>query len=420
MKSNQSLNNAKKAKNNEFYAVYEELDKEIPLYSNEYSGKTVFCNCNDGKYRGFVNYFKKHYDRFRLKLLVYSEYGDGDSNGKLYLYDGKREVFFNLKEKGDFRYGVCLNWLKVADIIVTGPPYSLFSEFINLLFEYNKKFLIIGDFNHVALVDVMPHIVDKRMWFGSTKPIEFIVPDSYYDSSTFIAKDGTRRTKLFKDVWYTNLKKNRKKESLTLSKKYNETDYPKCDNFDAIWVDKVKNIPNDYDGVMCVPLSFIYDWNPKEFDILCNADSSKIAEKYRIEKKNDYTRPYLNGDRKYARILIRNHNLIDRKSGRPKKTLYEKYNYVEKVHYLIFTASFIYNIQRLDDMLEWFYMKGNTETEYSICLRYARELGFSYEEIKKLPFPTEKNWDKFDDNGIVKTAYKSYIRKINKRLGKKS
>lgn len=286
--SNLMLENAKLKQNNEFYSITSEVSKELVLYKSYYKNASIFLPCNDAIYRGITNFFIEHFNEYGIKRLAYAEYGKGENGGKLYLYDGKVENVIQLKNKGDFRISWCLKAIEMSDIIITGPPYSLFSDFINILFSYNKKFLVLGECLGVSYVNVFPFVLEKKMWFGITTVNQFIVPDWYTDSTTFIGEDGTRRCKRQKDVWYTNMKASMEKPFINLPNKYDVEKYDKCDNLDAIWIDDSRNIPKDYDGLMCVSCQFLRKINLDQFEIV------------------DCKVPYYKGERKLSRILIKN------------------------------------------------------------------------------------------------------------------
>jgi site-specific DNA-methyltransferase (adenine-specific) len=376
MRTNNIFNAAQISKNNEFYAVREELHKEIPYYAKEFKDKIVFCNCNDGLHMGFVNYFKEFYDKFGLKLLIYSEYGEGDANGKLYKYDGENTETLDLLEKGDFSKGLCLDMLDVCDIVVTGPPYSLFSKFVSLLFEHNKKFLIIGDIMHSSLSDVFSYIKNGQMWSGISQPIEFLVPDDYNDSTVFIAKDGSRRCKLGKEVWYTNMEPAIKKPFIKFSCKYDKKKYKTCDNIDAIYIDDTRHIPSGYNGLMCVSCGFIRKFSRDQFELI-----SCVV-------------PYFEGERKVTRLIVKRK---PSNCGRPKRTDKEKKEYIEKVHYLLYLNSNFDKTKKIHNILCSFYETcGGIDEEYSFCIKNARDLGFGYKKICELPLPQEIDFDLVD------------------------
>lgn len=174
--------------------------------------------------------------------------------------------------------------MKEADIVVTNPPFSIIRDYIAQLDEYNKKFIFIGPQNIITYKEVFPLIKDNKLWLGYTHPKEFITPN------------GTQK---FGNIsWFTNLETKKRKEDLLLYKKYNAKDYPKYDNYNAINVDKVKDIPMDYYGVMGVPITFLDSYNPNQFEIVGAMTTTKV-------EGDNYGYPYINGEKKYARILIK-------------------------------------------------------------------------------------------------------------------
>ena len=387
-KNNKNLNQAKDEKFDEFYAIPAEITKELNHYHYEFEGKTIFCNCNDGLHRGFVDFFKENFNIFKIDLLIYSTYGENSENGKIFTYDGINEKSKDLKTKGDFRIGECLDALKYADIIVTGPPFSLFREFINLMFAHNKKFLVIGDFNSVVCKDIFPYLLNGSIQFGFTRPCEFIVPNEYKKTCFIDKKDGLKKTKLGKTVWYTNIKHNTIKKPINLTAKFSSKKYPKCDNFNAIWVENIKDIPKDYDGVMCVPISYLQKHCELQFEILGLADNNKIVEQYRIEGHKDYTRPYIKGKKKIYRVLIKKikaaHKCINQ------LTAQEKDIFINKIIFLMEKYDF-------PEFENFFYGNKNIQQEYEWCLRAMRKLGFKFRHIMNMPNPTEDDFEKMEE-----------------------
>lgn len=387
-RNNNSLNKAKDEKFDEFYAIPVEIAKELNHYRHEFKQKTIFCNCNDGLHRGFVDFFKENFDNFDIGLLIYSSYGENNENGEIFTYNGIYERSIKLKTKGDFRVGECLDTLKYADIIVTGPPFSLFREFINLMLTYNKKFLVIGDFNSIVCKDIFPCMLNGNIQFGFTRPCEFIVPDRYKGSCFVDKKDGLRKTKLGKTVWYTNIKHNTIRKPITLTAKYSVKKYPKCDNFDAIWVENIKDIPKDYNGVMCVPVSYLQKHCELQFEVLGLANNSAEVEQYRIEGCKDYTRPYLKGEKKIYRVLIRKINVEHKTINQ--LTITEKNEFINKIIFLMEKYDFI-------ELENFYYGRKDIQQEYEWCLRAMRKLGFKFKHIMNMANPTE------DDFSMVET-----------------
>jgi len=186
----------------------------------------------------------------------------------------------SLKQNGDFRSPECIEVLKECDIVVTNPPFSLFREYISLLTQHKKEFLIIGNMNAITYKGVFPLIKENKVWLGITAPKIFIQP--------------CKTEKKFGNIcWFTNLKHNKRNIKLKFGCKYNPDKYPKYDNYDAINVDKTINIPEDYDGYMGVPISFLAKYNPEQFEIV------------RFRKGNNNKDLSINGKDKYFRIIIK-------------------------------------------------------------------------------------------------------------------
>jgi hypothetical protein len=304
-KTNKTLNRGQKNKNDEFYNVEEEVEKELVLRSKDLNGANVFCNCNDAAHRGFVNCLIRHFHEFGIKSLKYSEYGEGNQNGKIYYYDGEKETVENLDRKGDFSKGRCLEEFVKSDVIITGPPYTRTREFVSKLLNFDKKFLIVIDINHFSYKEIFNPFFEGEMWLGVNSPREFKVPSWYEDTTVHIGKDGEKRVSLNKEVWVTNMGENYPKPFYPLKYSFDETKYNKCDNFDAIWIDDIRNIPNDYEGVMCVPISFLIHYCESQFEVLGLADNNDRVKAYNIINCEKYDRPYYMGERKIYRLLIK-------------------------------------------------------------------------------------------------------------------
>ena len=311
MINNSNLHKARKARNDEFYTQYEDIEKEIQNYNLE--GKKIYCNCDYYRYSNFIRYFKDNFSTLKIAYLTASNYDIGECAYQ-YEYDGVEEKITALKGNGDFRSDECVELLKEADVVITNPPFSLFREYVALLKKYDKKFLIIGNQNAITYKDIFPLIKDNKLWLGMNYCKEFIQPDGTYKSFGNIC-------------WFTNISNKKRNTPLDLYKKYNPVEYPKYDNYDAINCDKVADIPMDYDGVIGVPITFFDKFCPEQFEIIglgiANLGLSIGVRGYlpehRYYRKNiehkctvDGDLYYLdeNGNPKvpYARILIRKKN----------------------------------------------------------------------------------------------------------------
>lgn len=241
--SNANLNAAKKAKNDESYTMYEDIENELQHYPGAFQGKIVYCNCDNPEWSNFWRYFHENFAALGLKKLVSTHYEkDVERNGHPYKmeYDGGNDADITagvktpLKGNGDFASDECVEILRQADIVVTNPPFNIARErYLPLLRQYEKPFLIIGDLNWVTYKSVFPLIKDGKIWIGCTKIKAFWQPDKT------IQKFGNK-------LWFTNIDMKKRHEKLTLKKKYTTNEFQKYDNYDAINVDKVADIPCDY------------------------------------------------------------------------------------------------------------------------------------------------------------------------------
>lgn len=332
--SNKNLNNANKAKKDEFYTQLSDIEKELRHYKEHFKDKVVFCNCDDPRVSNFFHYFSYNFEKLGLKKLIttcyknqnadlfsqnqsekaiYLEY-TGDKNGD-HIPNPEEIGIKHLKGDGDFRSRESIELLKQADIVVTNPPFSLFREYVAQLVEYDKKFLIIGSQNNVSYKDVFNLIKQNRIWLGYMHPEKFVVPDNYEQREfrSWRDENGTNWRSLGNTCWYTNLDISKRHEEIILHRKFNENDYPKYYNYNAIEVSKLADIPCDYDGEMGVPITFLDKYNPDQFEII-GSSITLGAPMTEIAKKGSFLaggpRFYLdNGDgtyrRLYDRIVIR-------------------------------------------------------------------------------------------------------------------
>lgn len=332
--ANTSLQAAKAAKNDEFYTQLGDIEKELKHYKEHFKGKTVLCNCDDPRVSEFFRFFAMNFEFYGLKRLITTCYKNQDvdlfsqhkSEKAVYLiYDGDKngngvpdaeEIGIHpLKGDGDFRSAECIELLKQADIVVTNPPFSLLREYVSQLMEYKKKFLFIGNQNAVSYKEIFPLLMQNRIWLGyRSGDMAFKVPADSEPRATryWQDDDGQKWRSMGNACWFTNLDHDKRHEELVLYRKYNPDEYPHYDNYNAIEVCPVSEIPEDYDGVMGVPLTFLDKYNPDQFEILGiterNEDyntNSEFIKQLRIPGFKKYDRPYIKGIRKYARILIR-------------------------------------------------------------------------------------------------------------------
>ena len=297
---------AKKAKNDEFYTMLDDIAKELKYYRPYFRDKVVFCNCDDPYESNFFKYFALNFNALGLKKLIatcydgspvagdelpllfeieenepkkiaykveISEVQDYNNDGAVnladvqYLIQNDKNVLSLLKGNGDFRSQECIELLKEADVVVTNPPFSLFREYVAQLMKYDKKFLIIGNKNALSFREIFPLIRDNKLWIGMTQPSNFLQPTQVK------IKKMTGLT-----YWFTNIENKKRNEEIDLYKKYNPEEYPKYDNYDAINIDKTSDIPCDYTGIMGVPITFLDKYNPAQFEIIGQGQGDLFRE----------------------------------------------------------------------------------------------------------------------------------------------
>ena len=310
--ANKQLTGAKKAKKDEFYTQLVDIEAELKHYRVHFVGKTVLCNCDDPRKSQFFYYFVLKFHDWGLKKLITTCYKNQDpdlfsestSEQAVYLvykggYIGKPPdpniagLAHPLLGDGDFRSAECITFLQEADIVVTNPPFSLFREYIALLIEYKKQFVIVGNTNAVTYTNCFELIRDNKMWLGYNCLRWFYTPaGTLYEAA--------------RSYWYTNLDIQKRHEELILYKRYSPEEYPHYDNYDAINVDKVADIPCDYDSVMGVPITYLDKHNPDQFEIIGATESEGKGFSAGLwDASSKVSQPMVNGKRVYKRIFIR-------------------------------------------------------------------------------------------------------------------
>lgn len=322
MANNADLNKANRAKKDEFYTQLTDIEKEMRFYREHFRGKVVFCNCDDPEYSNFWRYFQLNFYELGLKQLISTHYEEEKPSYRMDIVstdNGEQcgipdYVKTPLKQNGDFRSPECIEILKEADIVITNPPFSLFREYIAQLVEYGKQFIIIGNMNAIHYKEVFPLIRDNKLWIGQSihsGDRKFHVPDDYplNASGCGIDEDGRKFIRVKGIRWFSNIDVEQRHENLILYKNYTPEEYPKYENYDAINIDKVADIPCDYYGDMGVPDNFLDQYNPDQFIIVglgCGdlAKEIGITKNYRGRTDLAYK---VNGKDKcpYSRIIIR-------------------------------------------------------------------------------------------------------------------
>jgi len=329
--TNKLLHAAKRGKNDEFYTILSDIEREVRHYKHHFKGKVVFCNCDDPRVSNFFRYFSLNFEKLGLKKLIttcyknqnpdsfsrndseraiYLEY-DGDKNGNN-IPDPEEIGIKQLKGNGDFRSDECIELLKQADIVVTNPPFSLFREYVSQLEEHDRKYLIVGTWNVITYKEIYPLIKDNNLWIGINSNRNFsgfIVPKHYplHGTEARLDENGNRIVSSNNTCWFTNLDIAKRHEDLILYKRYSPGEYPKYDNYDAIEVSKVVDIPIDYDGAMGVPITFLNKYNPEQFEIIGCSYSYGEPKGYHISERGYNVS--VNGKEIYKRLFIKSKRL---------------------------------------------------------------------------------------------------------------
>ena len=326
----------------EFYTQLKDIEDELRYYKDQFRDKVVYCNCDDPFESNFFKYFAANFNALGLKKLITTSYvkspivggqlplleieglkprgkepfkieinevSDVDSDGAIGLADVEwllkhdANISTPLTGDGDFRSSECVGLLREADIVVTNPPFSLFREYISQLIEYNKKFLIIGNTNAITYKETFRLIKDDQLCTGYTNfnvGMFFLVP-GHWEKFHHIDEHGNKIARVSTSCWFTNLEVTKHHDFMTLFKKYTPEEFPKYDNYNAIEVSKVSEIPADYDGIMGVPITFLDKYNSEQFEIV---GSNRGIDQ---DPNGIYGRgSYLNGKEVFKRLFIRN------------------------------------------------------------------------------------------------------------------
>ena len=292
-RNNSNLNTAKKAKNDEFYTRYEDIEAEVMKYRKYFRDKVVYLPCDDPieKKSKFWSFFVDNFDAFGIKKLIATYYNE---NGKTYKFWIDRDTTNDgdirqedLAGNGDFRSPECVEILRECDIVCSNPPFSLMKEFLPLILKYNKQFLVIGPLTAITYKKIFPYVLEKRIWAG------------YNNVRHFIDSEGNDRT-MGNTFWYTNLPNESLTDEIILTKKYDSSKYDVFDERpDIININRVVDIPANYDGLMGVPISFFQGkYNPNQFEIVGKIDKGSNGD-------FDFCKPFVNGVEKFTRLVIR-------------------------------------------------------------------------------------------------------------------
>jgi hypothetical protein len=350
------LGAARKAKNDEFYTQYADIEKEMNAYLDYnpevFKGKTILLPCDDPEWSNFTKYFAQNFENFGLKKLMSTSYAPNSkpkgipyqpalfeledeqfdetktqSNGKIFTLtrdiSGDKRIDVDdlewsyLEGDGDFRSDEIKALRDEADIIITNPPFSLFKQFLAWLIEAQKQFVMVGNQNAITYKEVFPLIKGNKMWLGKgfhRSMAHFYTP--YVPHSKWIEQEGDNIVRVAGVQWFTNLEHGRRHEPLALMTKADNlkfskhkevrgAEYKNYDNYDAIDVPFTDAIPSDHDGVMGVPITFLTKYSPEQFEIIGASDNGAVDEMLKLPHFKKHNEPYIQGKKQYKRIFIR-------------------------------------------------------------------------------------------------------------------
>ena len=281
---NANLLKAKKEANDEFYTQYEDIAKEIEHYKEHLKGKVVYCNCDIPHFSNFHKYFLDNFKELELKKLIVTGYVK-NGNGKCSIYDGEKSTDYDLLGDGDFRGDECIDMLQKADVVITNPPFSLFREFIKVLVDNGKGFIVVGSKTTIGCKDIFKLFQRYVISTGYEIPNRFFLPNSEITSSV----QGLCR-------WFTSLPVTR--PLLEMNTNYYENNYSKYDNYTAINIDRVCDIPYNYEKIMGVPITFMDKYNRSQFEIVG------------FRKGDDGKDLRVDGKDKFHRVLIKRKGVV--------------------------------------------------------------------------------------------------------------
>jgi hypothetical protein len=318
MAGNSNLHISRAGKTDEFYTQLSTIEDELRHYRQYFKDKTVFCNADDpeggkdgqdlfgdglgGYTSNFFRYFKLNFEQLGIKKLITTHYDPSKPTHKVELTGNRGKIVKSpLKQNGDFRSPECLELLRECDIVVTNPPFSLMKEYLPLLVNSGKKFLILGNTNHAILSEIFPYLKNNKVWLGyNSGHFWFKVPDYYEVKQTDFKIDetGQKWRRMGNICWFTNMDIEKRHQPLDLFMKYTPDNYPHYDQYDAININRTTDIPDDFEGIMGVPITFLDKHSPEQFELIG-------VDRY-VEDNPHYGHRFtINGKETYARILIR-------------------------------------------------------------------------------------------------------------------
>ena len=334
MAGNSNLHMSRAGKTDEFYTQLSTIEDELRHYRKYFKDKIIFCNADDpaigedgqdhfgdglgGYTSNFFRYFQLNFQQLGIKKLITTHYEADKPSYKFEIVSNDNAdqiglpdyVKTPLEGNGDFRSLECLALLEECDIVVTNPPFSLMKEYIPLLMESGKQFLVLGNLNHISFGEIFRYFRNNQMWLGyNSGHFWFRVPDYYEEKKTDFKIDeaGQKWRRMGNICWFTNMDIKKRHEELDLYKHYSPNSYPEYDNYYAYFVNTVSDIPDDTDKPLAVPITFLSSYSPEQFEILDANDFRKSdfvpIKVHGLIKDIDGT---VGGKAKYVRLLVRN------------------------------------------------------------------------------------------------------------------
>ena len=297
-KKNSSLRTAQAVKNDEFYTQISDIEQEIGNYRKHFKDKIIYMPCDNPEWSNFWHVLKSQYIYLHYKKIIATFYNgivDTDKQPYKLEYDGITETKTFLEGNGDFRSEECTAILQESDIVITNPPFSLFRKFVKWIMDADKKFLILGNKNAITYKEIFPYLKENKMWLGYTSTETFGISDG----ETTEKVNGLCR-------WFTNLDIKKRHDTLETGCLYDDdpSKYPTYDNYNAINCDKTNEIPDDYDGLIGVPITFLDKYCPSQFEIIDGIGRYSILDNEATKKEGKYL-SMINGEAKYFRLIIK-------------------------------------------------------------------------------------------------------------------
>ena len=316
-RNNSSLKTAQAVKNDEFYTQISDIEQEIGNYYNHFKDKIIYMPCDNPEWSNFWHVLKEQYIYLHYKKIIATFYNgvvDVDKQPYKLEYDGVNETKTFLEGNGDFRSEECTNILQESDIVITNPPFSLFREFVKWIIDADKEFLIIGNQNAITYKEIFPYLKENKMWLGTGSNLSIIYKTPYKNTQASnrdrVIKNGINPDDGYILVagicWFTNLDIKKRHDTLETGCLYGDdpSKYPTYDNYNAINCDKTNEIPDDYDGLIGVPITFLNKYCPAQFEIIDGIGRYSILDNEATKKEGKYL-SMINGEAKYFRLIIK-------------------------------------------------------------------------------------------------------------------